>query len=268
MTMQGGEYFNEIARHWALLGPPLRPSEPDLAGYMRGVAQVESPRAAILGVTPELFSLPWPNGSDVIAIDHNLQMIEAVWPGPRESAIQGSWLALPLQSRSRSLVLCDGGLSVVGYPSASRALVDEVVRVLEPGGLGLFRLYLPPANAESADDALADLWAAKIPSPNHLKLRLGMAMQASSSEGIELAKIWDALHAAAPDFGDLAARIGWNLDELLAINAYRGSRNRYYFPTLAEVEAIFEEAGFRLEWISTPAYEMGERCPVACFRRA
>ena len=262
------EYWNEIARRWSLLGPPLRPSAPDLAGYQRGIREFAVPRAAILGVTPELYGIAWPEGSSVVAIDHNRPMIEAVWPGPREVAICADWRSLPLKEGSRDLVLCDGGFSMLPYPDAARAAIGCVRRVLGSRGLALFRLYVPAGSRETADDVLDELMNGAIPSLNHLKLKLGMALQRSPSEGVELDKIWQTLSRAAPDFEELAAGIGWDLDHLLAINAYRDSRNRYYFPARDEVEHLFAESGFSLEWVSLPEYKLGERCPLACFRRA
>jgi len=262
-----GEYFNEIARHWSLLGPPLRPSEPDIAGYRRGLEDFSGGHALILGVTPELYSLPWPEGTEVAAVDHNPQMIEAVWPGPAGSARLSTWVEIPFSESSIDLVLCDGGLSVVRFADEAERVVREVARVLRQGALAVFRVYDPPAQRESAAEVLEALLAGRIPSPNHLKLRLGMAMQEDPRQGVRLSEIWNRLHEGAPDFRYLAACIGWDYDQLCAINTYRESSNCYYFPPLESVLTLFEANGFRREYINVPSYEMGGRCPVAGFRR-
>ncbi|HTQ10073.1 MAG TPA: hypothetical protein VMI31_08395, partial [Fimbriimonadaceae bacterium] len=72
----------------------------------------------------------------------------------------------------------------------------------------------------------------------------------------------------APSLPVLAERIGWDLDRLEAIHAYRSSTNSYYFSTLDEILEPFSAAGFELQWVSEPDYEMGSQCPVICFRRA
>ena len=77
----------KVARNWKLLGPPLRPSQEDVrfseeaVGAWRG--QGAPPRVLLLGVTPELYALPWREGTDFLAVDRTMEAIEAVWPGPR-----------------------------------------------------------------------------------------------------------------------------------------------------------------------------------------
>ena len=58
------------ARHWNLLGPPLRPSRDDVA-ILEGVVQSlhTAPRVLLLGVTPELATLAWPAGTELVAVD-------------------------------------------------------------------------------------------------------------------------------------------------------------------------------------------------------
>ena len=267
MSENTGEYWSRIARHWALLGSPLRPSEPDLAAYRRGVAEFEQPEAVVLGATLEFAALPWPRGSRVVAIDHNLDIIRAIWPSSGGPAIRADWQALPLASGSQDLALCDGGLSMTPFPNGCECIAANLSTVLRAGGLALIRAYLLPDRPELPEQVLDDLLAGRIPSLNHLKLRLGMALQPNSTDGVRLCRIWDALHEAAPSLPALAARIGWDLDHLEAIDAYRDSPNRYYFSNLKDVRGPFERAGFRLEWTSIPSYEMGSQCPVLCFRK-
>ena len=50
-TSSTSGHWSEIARRWAQVGPPLRPSAEDVAFYAGVVRQVKSPRALILGVT-------------------------------------------------------------------------------------------------------------------------------------------------------------------------------------------------------------------------
>ena len=57
-------HWAEIARRWQQVGPPLRPSVQDIAFYTRAIADITAPRALILGVTPELYHLPWPAGAN------------------------------------------------------------------------------------------------------------------------------------------------------------------------------------------------------------
>lgn len=272
-AVQPGGHWLEIARRWHQVGPPLRPSVQDVAFCTKAVRRWASvhgaPRALILGVTPELYRLPWPTGTELSAVDRTPAMIEAVWPGPRSAVVHADWTELPLDAGSRDLVLCDGGNILLSYPHGQHRFVQALQRVVAPRGLCIFRLFVPPAQRESPAAVLCELLAGRIPNLNILKLRLGMALQESSERGVQLAHVWDALQRAAPDFSRLAARLGWPLDHLLAIDTYRGCSSRYHFLSITEVCRLFTEhpGGFTFAAMEVPAYELGERCPTVVFRR-
>ena len=267
-------HWPDVARLWARLGPPLRPSPEDI-GYVtdalrRQTNPARPPRALILGVTPELHDLPWPDGTDLLAIDHTPAMIDAVWPGSRSQVICGEWTAIPLPDGSRNVVLCDGGLHLLSHPAGQRMLVRTLGRLVEPGGLCLFRLFVPPDLQETPARVLQDLLARQVPNLNVLKLRLGMAMQQSAAEGVRLGDVWSAVHGLEGDLARLAASIGWDIDHLSAIDTYRGSPTRYHFINLREAEHLFCAApgGFEVMEMQVPSYTLGERCPTLVLRRS
>lgn len=264
-SQRGGKTFSSLR--------PLRPGDEPFRAERPGSSPSEMrrpPRALILGVTPELYRLPWPAGADVLAADHTQEMIDAVWPGPREAAIHADWTALPLPDGSRDIVLCDGGIHLLTHPQAHEQLVRSVRRVLAPGGVCVLRLFVPPAQREAPGTVLQDLAAGRMSSLNVLKLRLAMSMQPSPGEGVQLSGVWDAVHRAEPDSERLAARLGWTLEHLLAINTYRDCPRRYHFVSVDEVRALFcaSPGGFAMESVHVPTYELGERCPIVVFRRS
>jgi SAM-dependent methyltransferase len=261
------EYWSQIARHWALLGPPLKPSAQDIEAYLRGVREFAAPSAAILGVTPELVAMPWPGGSKIVAIDHNPDMIRAVWPSGSRQAINGDWARLHVRDGTFDTILCDGGFSVVSFPDGGRRVAQSIGRALVPGGVALIRIYAPPTRKEDPEVILNDFVGGKVPTLNHLKLRLAMALESEPGAGVELSIIWQAIHKRAPDLHLLAAQLGWDPDHLLAINAYRDSRTCYYFPSIRSVHDLFDAHAFRFEWFSVPTYALGDRCQVHCWRK-
>lgn len=268
-----GSHWSAVAERWKLVGPPLRPSPEDEREYSRVVLDWShshgSPRALILGVTPELHGLPWPAGTDLKALDHTQAMIDALWPGPKDAALRGEWTDILLPAGSVDLVLCDGGLHLLSYPSQQRAMVRSLKRILVVGGLFVVRLFVPPAQRETVDAVLRDLASGTIPNLNVLKLRLGMALQQSATEGVELHDVWSALQAQFPDFEGLAHRLGWDLAHLQAIDTYRNCRSRYHFVSVEAAQAMFcdDEAGFELVSVHTRSYALGERCPIVVFRK-
>jgi SAM-dependent methyltransferase len=265
-------HWHNIAGQWDQVGSPLRPTAQDQAMYANVISRWSggtAPRGLILGVTPELYHLPWPEGSHVSAMDHTQRMIDLVWPGPRQDALCADWRDMPLETASRDIALCDGGIIMLSYPHGHSQMVRGLERVLAPGGVCAFRLYVLPATPETPEAVLDDLLAGRIANLNILKLRLGMAMQEQREHGVQLGQVWEALHRAAPDFPGLAADIGWPLDHLLAINTYRDCPSRYYFLTLTDVCRLFCEnpGGFSHESTHEPTYSLGERCPQVVFRR-
>jgi hypothetical protein len=281
MTGDGGNrplarrplHWSDVGRLWSRLGQPLRPSPTDVASYIAAIGcradPTIAPRALILGVTVEICQLNWPTGTDLLALDRSEAMIRGVWPGRLDQAICGDWLAIPLMRESRDVVFCDGGVSTLAYPAGTRRLAASVMHVLSPGGVCALRLYVPRFDHESPSAVLDDLLSGRIANLNLLKLRLGIALQPDPRTGIELGAIWNALHAVAPDFGKLAASIGWDIEHLSVINTYRDSVVRYYFPSAAEVLAVFAENAFAfdLQHLWRPAYELGECCPMVVLRK-
>jgi SAM-dependent methyltransferase len=259
---------------WQQVGPPLRPSTQDtdiLADMLSTwVRDRGAPRVLILGVTPELYRLPWPQGTDVLAADRTRAMIDAVWPGPKDAVVCADWTVLPLADESRDLVLCDGGIHLLSSPERQRRLVRTLRRIVSPRGLCLFRLFVPPRRRETPGAVLEDLGTGKVPNINVLKLRLGMALQEDPEQGVMLGRVWGLVHTANPDFERLAARLGWPREHLLALNTYRNSETRYHFLGLERVVSLFcdDPGGFEPVAVRYPNYELGDRCPTLALRRA
>jgi SAM-dependent methyltransferase len=263
----------EIARQWQQIGPPLQPRAEDV-GFVREAAlergrRPKPPRVLLLGVTPELYRLPWPKGTDFLAVDRTQAMIDVVWPGPSDSVQCADWLAMALPDASRDVVLCDGGLHLLAHPEEQRRLVRSLAGVLSDQGLCILRLYVPPVRRESPDAVLDDLLAGRIPNLNILKLRLWMSLLDSAAEGVELGAVWSAIHEVAPDLEGLASKIGWPAEHVLAINTYRGSTARYHLVTVDQVSEMFcsSPGGFELVDLRVPSYELGEQCPTIVLRR-
>ncbi len=162
---KGSDHWQENARQWQHLGPPLRPSPQDIGFFEDAVQEwihhYGAPRVLLLGVTPEIYRLPWPEGTDFLAVDHSQAMIDAVWPGPKEAAQCADWLSLKLPDNSRDIVLCDGGLPLLAYPREQQQLVRILRDVLSDQGLCILRLFVPPSQQESPDAVLRDLLEGK-----------------------------------------------------------------------------------------------------------
>src|SRR5256885_7533170 len=90
LAQSASDHWIDHARQWALVGPPLRPGPEDISFVTTGIEQwlsrtgYRDPTLLVLGVTPELCSLPIVGGSRVIAVDNSQAMIQSWWkPRPR-----------------------------------------------------------------------------------------------------------------------------------------------------------------------------------------
>jgi SAM-dependent methyltransferase len=267
-------HWSHMARLWRLVGPPLRPSPEDLAIFQGAIDRWRAehrapPRVLILGVTPELHALDWPGGTSMRALDGSLQMIKEVWPGPPESALLGSWTAIPLADASVDIVVCDGGFGMLPYPHGQTALLTELRRTLSPGGIFAVRLFAPKGRTGNVADVFDKLAAGRIPGLDSLKLHLWGALHGDAAQGVRPRDVVAQILCAAGSFDRLAQDHGWSLEHVRSLELHRQSSATYYLTEAAEVVrmACEEPGGFAIQAVVEPAYELGSCCPILALKR-
>ncbi len=275
MTAEHSHFWQRQWQWWHTIGPPLRPSETDVAlmeeavnayagaQMTNGQIGLQAPVALLLGVTPELAAMRWPQGTSLRAVDKSQEMIDRVWPGTAPTGAQpmcGHWLKLPLPTASVDIVVGDGVFSQVSYPEEAAGLVEEIRRVLRPGGLFALRTFVRPQSQPSVEQVFRHLEAGEYGSFHVFKWCLNMALQPSLQEGVRLDNVWKIFIDRYPEPARLALARGWPRQDVETIHAYEGSPARFFYPTLTELrhylETAFDETACR-----EPAYELGERCP-------
>ena len=98
------QLWTRQAAQWERLTSPGRPCGDDLA-FFDGLAndfaaRHSAPRVLLLGATPELATLAWPSGTDLLAVDRCPRMLSTVWPGyPRPG--DGAFLTIGCGCRWR-----------------------------------------------------------------------------------------------------------------------------------------------------------------------
>ena len=259
------------AAQWSLIGSPLRPHAQDLAIAQRaidGFASESRWYALLLGVTRELACLRWPSGAALLAADLSAAMLDNEWRAPAgcpSLAVRCRWQALPVTPGSVSVVLGDGSLSALPNVESVCAVLEQIAVALRPDGVFVLRAYTRPDTGESPWQVLDDLLGGKAYSIHVAKWRLAMALHGTRSSGVVLDRVWKVFRQAVPDSRSLAARTGWSVESIDTIDAYRGVRSRYLFPTLAELRGLlspwFEEVD-----CDFPTYELGDRCPTLTLR--
>lgn len=266
--------WSRHSRQWSLIGSPLRPDAEDCRLFWDLIGEIvesrPAPRALMLGVTPELALLPWPGNCHLTAVDQNPDMIGRVWPAGdlhcTGEAMCAKWQEMPLADASIDVALGDGSLTALPSSREYPHVIAEIHRVLKPGGRLALRCYVPPDDKETTDQIFTALDAGEIGSMNTLKWRIAMALQKTPADGVTVPDIRDCVVARIVDREAAARRLGWPVEAINAIDAYKDSSVAYSFPTLAELGAV--TAGrFKIDRIAYPSYELGERCPVVEFQR-
>lgn len=262
---------------WPSVSAPLRPGPSDLGFFQQTLADWQgehpnapAPRALILGATAELWSLPWPDPSQVTVFEPDSETAEQLWPGPRDQVQQRSWLTLGPADGPFDLVLCDAGLHTLGYPQAQSELVRRLFEVMPNGGLAAFRLLSPPTQHESTVRVVSELWAGRITDISQLLLRLSLSMQRSAATGVRMSAVWLKLRSLSKDLPTLAERLGWPLSHLQAADIYRFSPAHHHFVTLVETLQVFAQGDrklFDMVRMNTGDSPMAAQCPTIVFRR-
>ncbi len=267
-------FWSSIISDWSLVGPPLRPSPEDTAVMERMIrdwhreAACPCPRAGILGVTPEIVGMRWPEKSRIAAFDKEPAMIRDLWPKagfPYATAICCNWLSLPIAEASLDVVTGDGALTQLSFPDEYRKISRELARVISPGGVLVLRLFVPPPERETVDTVFEDLWNGRIDNFNAFRWRMLMALQENPEEGISLGAAWEEWHSRIPSPERLAAALGWPIETVRVIDRYRYVTTVYSFPPLESVRAILEP-DFLMAGCVVPLYRDGIRYPTVCFK--
>jgi hypothetical protein len=267
------EHWNAHAQRWSLIGEPLRPGPSDLAAIARSVerhfAGKPPETALLLGVTPEIAQMSWPERMQLLAVDQSEGMVRAVWPGDtaRRRAIVGDWLALTGQTVAPfDLVLGDGVFSLFEYEAGYARLASSLAQLTRRGGLLNLRLFCRPEPQESLAQVFADVARGGIGNFHVFKWRLAMAVQGNATRGARLGDIWQAFRDGAGSVASLAAQTGWPESIIGTIDGYRDVNDRYSYSTEREVVDLLAP-DFELVETWRPSYELGERCPHLSFRR-
>ena len=220
----------------------------------------KGPRALLLGATPEIAEMHWPESSSLTAVDNSLPMLQARWPGNvpgKRRAVCGNWLALPYRAFSFDVAIGDGSINCLKYPGEMRALAETISRVLRDDGILVLRSYVQSDKQESPQEVYAD----SVGCFNALKLRLLMAVQQSSQEGVALKDVYISWMKRSLDAQSSPLGAGWRKPGVEMIELYRDSNTMYAFPTLPELRRVLYEF-FEEISIAIPSYEMGNRCPI------
>ncbi|MEM7134191.1 MAG: class I SAM-dependent methyltransferase [Chloroflexota bacterium] len=266
--------WNKYSSAWNLVAPPLRPSYEDLNFIQREcfprLQNTDSTpnQVAILGVTPEIALLPWPEDTNIIGIDSSPLMIDQVWPRKqvqRGRAICGNWRELDLPDSSCDMVVGDGSFVLLDYQNDYKVVLSEIFRVLKPQGFLSLRIFLNLDQPENVKHVFTQLKSSSIGNFHVFKWRLAMALQNNVENELTTRRVLECWQQEIPEPEELMNELGWSIDVLKTINVYEKSESILTFPTLRQIRDLFSSK-FVEEVCNFPTYELGERCPSILFQ--
>ena len=266
-------YWDGFANAYANLGWPLRPSEEDV-GLMECIVrdwtlsrQIAFPQVLLLGATPDIATMRWPETTSLMAVDRSFPMAKSVWPGDipgRRAMVCGDWLALPRRGASCDVVVGDGSINCLTYPAGYRALAETVSGVLREDGLMVLRCYLQAAPRESAEQVHEQALDGAVGSFHAFKLRLLMALQRTARDGVAVGDVYRWMIRNV-DLPALPRRTGWARSAVETIQYYKDSTTVYAFPLLDEIRSELLP-WFKEVSLVIPGHEMAPRCPILVFQ--
>ena len=267
-------HWREAAHHWQHYGSPLRPCAADIRAMEELVRRWHPQRRArtlkalLCGVTPEIATMDWPEGTELLAVDKSRPMITHVWPGDvagQREAVCADWFDFACGDERYDVVIGDGNFAILNYPGQYRRLAALARGWLASDGILVLRSFVLPAAKETPDAVFGDLRANRIGSFHSFKLRLAMALQESPRTGTRMGDVFDAWESARIEVAALTAATGWPRATIETIELFEGRDTRLSFPAAAQLDALMSEHFDKLDERWLP-YELGERCPVAVFR--
>jgi SAM-dependent methyltransferase len=266
-NLSSRSYWDNLANGYDALGPPLAPSPEDIRFMEEAVERWacshrgKKLHALLLGVTPKIVGMRWPEGSQITGLDHSIEMAEHVWPGndpEKRWVVCGDWLALPLRQSCCDVVIGDG-INCLRYPHGFHKLAASVRHGLSDDGIFLLRTFVQPKVQEDPEAVFAD--RLQCSSFHHFKLRLMMAMQHSVEQGIAVNEVYRFWIDHNVDRDALSLRTGWGRRGIDSIELHNGPNTVHTFPTLQQVRSVFTEF-FAEIGTSIPSYPGGDRCPT------
>ena len=247
----------DFHRRWRTLKPPLRP-HPNVAAAVESLLPPHDAAAPVLllGVTPELAVLP----SDTIAVDWSARMIALAWPGDtrRRKAVLGDWRRLPLASGSVAAAIGDGCLTMLRFPDEQPLLVEQLRRVVRPGGRAVIRCFTTLDPGETVAEVCAAALTGGL-TFHEFKLRFNMAAALETPDGnVRSEQLFGRFETCFPDRVALSRASGWSLAAIAEMDAYRGSAYLHCYPSRRRLEALAPGARF----VETGGYPLADRCPL------
>lgn len=250
---------------WLNSQPPLQPHLNVALTVARQLPD-HGPDAPILllGVTPELSGLP----SHVLAMDRSQSMIDGAWQGNSAThhVVRADWMRMPLGAHSVAGAIGDGSFNVLFFDSELPLVLDQLSRVIRPGGVVAVRYFTNPEEGETPEQVLAAARAGTT-TFHAFKLRLNMALARQHDDWtVTSEEVHRCFEALVPDREALSRSSGWTIERIDEIDRYAGCTDPHAYPTRSLISARLPGWARDHCLVETEGYPLAERCPLLVVR--
>jgi len=255
---------------WRIIPPPLVPTDEDVELVQRAcppelLASLASPKILVLGVTPALVGAPWPEASEIHAVDYDQAMIEVLWAEHEHAFCHcARWQDMPFEDDTFDLVVGDCSFNALPGISDYDSVLREIARVSRPQAPLVARFFMQqqPRLELAALPGLVEREFAHFAPPAR---RLIIAIAGAQSDGsTHLLEIPPRIEREWGPVDEFLAAVGQHGDDFARIKRTLALDQRLNYPTREEIVARFEPYYPDIRF-TFPDYDCGRFCPTVGF---
>jgi SAM-dependent methyltransferase len=252
---------------WRTIAPPYTPAPQDFELLRRScppslLSEDAAPRILVLGMTPALVAAPWPERSEIHAVDFDQVMIDLHWsPAEGRHCHLARWQDLPFPDQHFDLIVGDGSFNSLPSLEGYDEVLREVARVRRPSAPLIARFFMQPEPRR----ALANL-------PREAPTEFAGWSSTAKRLAVVIAAARDDATVFFPDIPGLIAQEWGDIDEFLgtlgqtpaeierAKSTYEMPQHVTH-PTRAQIIERLAPFFSSVEF-TFPDYDIGAQCPT------
>jgi hypothetical protein len=247
--------------NWDKLSPPARPSQAVINDFK---SLVPDDPIFLLGVTPEIANVY----TNVLAVDHDIKMIENVWPGNTDTktVVNAHWETF-MSGKTFNGVIGDVALTLLADKKAITNFNKKSFDMLNSGGTVAQRIFHKPKDPITRQHLKDILAKPATINFNAFKWMMFMCYADETHYKIKLTNIRKLFNEICP-IREVASDItGWSLSIINSIDLYEHSDWEIIVMNKKEwLETVPKDAS-SVKFTYQDDYDLAELCPILSFSK-
>ena len=265
--MTGDDHWSNVAKQFGQTKPPLRPGPWDTELFSSLLRQQHeiSPlkHALLLGVTPEIATLKWPDECYLVALERAVSMIDNHWPGDIEnqrSVHCGDWFDIPGTLSNLDVIIGDGCFSLQEFESGYHQLCRSLCPPLSSQGALIIRCFVNSESDKRLVDLLSDIDCSQCFSMEEVKSLLFSALASRESPHVKVRDIWSLWKQLVYE-KNISIELMAKVAESGSFDYYENSQLRLSIPYVDDVKKLLGEHFKNVE-VFYSDYKLASFCPI------